>query len=122
MNRRIQMSWWKGESLIISAVQCKYHETSEDIFDNYVKQSHFNTEQLLHLTADGHMAYYNEERDGKKLDEYIKKSRKEGIREIVYINVHGVTPEDHAKHPEYSLIGEDGQPLMMYNNTHYYIC
>lgn len=116
------MSWWKDESLIISAVQCKYHETSEDIFDNYVKQSHFNTEQLLHLTADGHMAYYNEERDGKKLDEYIKKSRKEGIREIVYINVHGVTPEDHAKHPEYSLIGEDGQPLMMYNNTHYYIC
>ena len=116
------MKWWKDDKLTISAVQCRYHEKSDEIFDNYVSKSNFNTEQLLHLTADGHMAFYNEERDGKKLDEYLKKSRKAGIREIVYINVHGVTPEDHAKHPEYSLIGENGEPLRLYNNTHYYIC
>ena len=116
------MSWWNDDYLTISAVQCKYHETSEDIFDNYVSKSGFNTEQLLHLTASGHMAHYNEERDGKKLDEYLKKSKKAGIREIVYVNIHGVTPEDHDLHPEFSLLGKNKEPLMLYNNTHYSIC
>ena len=69
------MAGWNDDYMTISAVQCKYHETSEEIFDNYVSKSNFNTEQLLHLTANGHMAYYNEERDGKKLDEYLKRSK-----------------------------------------------
>ncbi len=116
------MAWWNDDYMTISAVQCKYHESSEDIFDNYVSKSNFNTEQLLHLTASGHMAYYNEERDGKKLDEYLKRSKKAGIKEIVYVNIHGVTPEDHNLHPEYSLLGKDKEPLMLYNNTHYSIC
>ena len=88
------MKRWNKACLTISAVQCKYHETSEEIFDNYVKQSNFNTEQLLHLTANGHMAFYNEERDGKKLDEYLKRSKKAGIKEIIYDNIHCVTAED----------------------------
>lgn len=116
------MSWWKDEYMNISAVQCKYHETSEEIFEGYVKESNFNTEQLLHLTADGHMAHYNEERDGKKLDEYLKMSRAAGVREIVYINIHCVTLEDHAKHPEYALLDKNKKPLMAYNDTHNFIC
>ncbi len=116
------MAWWNDNYMTISAVQCKYHETSEDIFDNYVSKSNFNTEQLLHLTASGHMAYYNEERDGKKLDEYLKRTKKAGMKVIVYVNIHAVTPDDHNKHPEYSLLDKEKNPLMMYNNTHYYIC
>ncbi len=115
------MKWWNKESLTISAVQCKYHETSEEIFDHYVAKSNFNTEQLLHLTASGHMAFYNEERDGKKLDEYLKRTRKAGVREIIYDNIHGVTAEDHEKHPEYSLLDKDGNAITVYG-THYYIC
>lgn len=115
------MAWWNDDYLTISAVQCKYHETSEDIFDNYVSQSDFNTEQLLHLTATGNMAHYNEERDGKKLDEYLKRSKKAGVKEIIYINIHCVTPEDYALHPEHALLDKDKNPFMHYN-TYYGIC
>ncbi|MBE7043573.1 MAG: hypothetical protein E7399_08840 [Ruminococcaceae bacterium] len=115
------MKWWNKDILTISAVQCKYHETSEDIFDHYVKESGFNTEQLLHLTANGHVAFYNEERDGKKLDEYLKRTKKAGVKEIVYVNIHGVNAEDHEKHPEYSLLDKDGNALTVYG-AQYYIC
>lgn len=115
------MKWWNKEYLTISAVQCKYHEKSEEIFDNYVKESGFNTEQLLHLTANGHMAYYNEERDGKKLDEYLKRTKKAGVREIIYVNIHGVTAQDHEQHPEFSLLDKEGNAITVYG-THYYIC
>lgn len=115
------MKWWNKDILTISAVQCKYHEKSEDIFDHYVKKSDFNTEQLLHLTAEGHVAFYNEERDGKKLDEYLKRTKKTGIKEIVYVNIHGVNAEDHEKHPEYSLLDKDGNALTVYG-AQYYIC
>ena len=83
-----QKKWWETAEPMISAVQCNFGENSYDILRRHTVGRGFNTEQLYHLTASGSMSYYNEEKDGAALDEYLKEAHKCGIREIQYINVH----------------------------------
>lgn len=114
------MSWWNDEPHIISAVQCKFEDEDSWTLNEYVAKSGFNTEQLLHLTGKGHMAYYDEETHGAKLDEYLKQSRKLGIREIVYYNTHCLTPEIIKQHPDWQQLKKDGNPIPAY--TIYTLC
>ncbi len=108
------MSWWMDEPLIISAVQCKFEDDDYWTLNEYVVKSGFNTEQLLHLTAKGHMAYYDEEIHGTKLDDYLKQSRKSGIHEIIYYNTHCLTEEIYTKHPDWQQLSKDGKPIPAY--------
>lgn len=108
------MSWWHDEPLIISAVQCKFEDDDSWTLNEYVAKSGFNTEQLLHLTGKGHMAYYDEETHGARLDEYLKQSRKLGIREIIYYNTHCLTPEVVKQHPDWQQLKIDGKPIEAY--------
>jgi hypothetical protein len=57
-----QLKWYE-KPLRIAAVQCNYGEDSFDILENHVFKGHFNTEQLLHLNAEGHTSFYKHERD-----------------------------------------------------------
>ena len=66
--------WWQEQPLTISAVQCGLGDPDEWVLDEYVSKYGFNTEQLLHPLAKGHMGYYNETEHGEKLDPYLKKS------------------------------------------------
>ena len=109
------MKWWYNEPLLISAVQCKFEDDDSWTLNEYVAKAGFNTEQLLHLTAKGHMAYYNEEAHGKKLDEYLQQSRKLYIREIIYYNTHCLTPDIIKEHPDWQQLKRDGTPIPAYN-------
>ena len=50
--------WWQELPLTISAVQCNLGDDDEWGLDEYVSKSGFNTEQLLHLVAKGHIGHY----------------------------------------------------------------
>ncbi|HNX14483.1 MAG TPA: beta-galactosidase trimerization domain-containing protein [Oscillospiraceae bacterium] len=109
------MKWWEDEPLIISAVQCNYGADDDWVFDEYVSKSGFNTEQLLHLFAEGSISFYDEQKHGKKLDAYLKKAHEKGIREIVYYNTHCLTRDMMAKHPEWMELQKDGGPILAYS-------
>lgn len=105
--------WWH-EPLRISAVQCNYNEDSHEILREHVVKRDFNTEQLLHLTAEGHMAYYVEELHGEKLNKYLKEAHRNNIREIVYINVHCITKEWRDKDPAWVIRDKNGKEIAAY--------
>lgn len=109
------MKWWEDEPLIISAVQCNYGADDDWVFDEYVSKFGFNTEQLLHLFAEGSMSYYDEQKHGKKLDKYLVKAHKAGVREIIYYNTHCLTPQMMAEHPEWMQLQKDGKPILVYS-------
>ena len=117
-----QKKWWEtAEPMIISAVQCNFGENSYDILRRHTVGRGFNTEQLYHLTASGSMSYYNEEKDGAALDEYLKEAHKCGIREIQYINVHCIPQEEYEKHTDWVQLDKNGNEIMAYN-VYYYLC
>lgn len=109
-----EYEWWKKEPLTISAVQCSLGDSDDFVLDEYVAKNGFNTEQLLHLVAKGHMGYYNEAEHGAKLDAYLKKSRAHGIREIVYSNTHCVSNEIAAEHPDWCERDKNGNTMEAY--------
>ena len=109
------MKWWEKAPMVISAIQCNYGEDSFENLRKQVVERSFNTEQLLHLTATGHWGYFEEARDGKKLDAYLAESRKHGIREIFYFNVHCVSVETIEQHPDWAQLTRDGEPVRAYD-------
>ncbi len=111
--------WWvEDQPLTISAIQCKVEEGSERILNEYVSKFSFNTEQLYHLVASSYFNYYSDEKFGAKLDWYLKKSRKAGLREIVYTNTHCMDHEMGNAHPEYWSINKNGDPIFGYGVFH----
>lgn len=107
--------WWENEPLTISAVQCKFEDDDFWTLNEYVAKSGFNVEQMLHLISNGQMAYYSEAKHGKKLDEYLKQSRKHGIREIIYYNTHCITADMLREHPDWAQLRKDGSIMPAYN-------
>ena len=112
---------WYEKPMVLSAVQCNYGEDSFDIMKNHVLGNNFNGEQLLHINATGHVSSYNEERDGEKLDRYLEEAAKNGLREILYWNVHCVYEETILRHPEWKQKDRDGNHIPAYGNQ-YLIC
>ena len=107
--------WWQNQPLTISAIQKHVEEGSEKAFDEYVSKSFFNVEQLKHLfSTGGGMTCYEDDVWGETLEEYLKKSRPTGIREIIYTNTHCLSPEISSAHPEYWERNKDGEPLYGY--------
>ena len=106
-------NWWKEQPLIISAVQTTQGDSNWTL-DEFVAKNGFNTEQLLHLYGGGYITTFFPERDGENLTQYLKKSRKHGIREIMYVNTHVLGKEVSAKNPTWQQITKDGTPKVMY--------
>ena len=113
--------WWQEVPLTISAVQANWGNDPEWVLDEYVAKQGFNTEQLLHLTAEGILGNYNEKRDAKRLDRYLQKSRAHGIREIVYFNTHIVDGDTAKEHPEWCERTSDGKAMIQYG-TYNLVC
>ena len=90
-------------------------DSDEWVLDEYVSKYGFNTEQLLHLVAKGHMGYYNEKEHGEKLDRYLKKSRAHGLREIVYHNTHCISDSIASEHPDWLQLTKDGEKMPAYS-------
>ncbi|NSW91560.1 MAG: beta-galactosidase trimerization domain-containing protein [Firmicutes bacterium] len=114
------MKWWE-KPLRIAAVQCNYGEDSLSILKNHVIPGDFNTEQLLHLMAEGHMASYEEDVHGSRLDEYLEKAHKNNIRVIVYWNVHSMQKRYRDSNPEWVQRDKNNDEVTAYE-THYLLC
>lgn len=112
---------WYEKPMVLSAVQCNYGENSYDIMKNHVLANDFNGEQLLHINATGHVSNYDEARDGEKLDLYLEESRKNGLRQILYWNVHCVYEDVIEIHPEWKQKFKNGDDVRAYGNQ-YLIC
>ena len=111
--------------MLIAAEQ--FHSDTPDISGNFeilqkfVVDGSFDTEQNLHLCADGSFSYYNEAHFGKKLDTYLQESRRSGIREIIYWNIHSVGQHYIDENPDWPQVDRSGKPLRAYE-TEYYNC
>lgn len=114
------MMWWE-KPLRISAVQCNYEEDSFDILNNTVVPGAFNTEQLLHLMAEGHMSFYEEALHGEKLDKYLSEAHKNNIKEIIYVNVHCLVKRYRDLHPDWIQLDKEGNELKAYD-IYYFNC
>ena len=114
--------WWEDGIMVLLAVQCNYGEDSFEILKTHAAKKHFSGEQLLHLTAKGHQGCYNEDKDGEKLDRYLKESRKAGLREIIYLNIHMDFRELYSGHPEYFQIKKSGGPIGAYGAYYALTC
>jgi len=112
---------WYEKPMVLSAVQCNYGEDSFHIMKNHVLANHFNGEQLLHINATGHVSNYVEDRDGEKLDRYLDESRKNGLHQILYWNVHCVYEDVIELHPEWKQKFKNGDSVRAYGNQ-YLIC
>lgn len=112
---------WIDEPMRISAVQCNYGEDSYDILERHVVGGGFNVEQLLHLNADGHTAFYDHQRDAVKLREYVRRAHDRGIRVILYWNTHCIELRDRDLHPDWVQIDDVGEEVKAYGNK-YLIC
>lgn len=113
--------WWQELPLTISAVQVKMTDSDEYTLDEYVSKSGFNVEQNMHLVAKStgtgysDMGYYYEDEDGEALDRYLAKSRKYGIREIIYTNTHCIPASFGDEHPEWLQLDANGSRIMAYS-------
>ncbi|MFO7637320.1 MAG: beta-galactosidase trimerization domain-containing protein [Clostridia bacterium] len=112
---------WFQKPMVLSAVQCNYGEDSFQIMKTHVLANGFNGEQLFHLNAEGHVSFYDEKRDGKKLDAYLKEAKQNGLIEILYWNVHCVYPVTRAIHPEWIQKDKKGGDIKAYGSQ-YLIC
>ena len=108
--------WWQEQPLLISAVQYNMGD-SNFIIEDYVPEYGFNTEQTLHVLdkdGTGFIVTYNDDRDRENLKEHLKKSRKKGIREIIYTNSHVMPVKDSNEHPEWVQLYKDGNQKCAY--------
>lgn len=121
MKMNINTAKWWERPLRISAVQCNYGEDSFEILKNTVVKGAFNTEQLLHLTAEGHMSFYEEQLHGEKLDRYLAEAHKYNIKEIIYINVHCLLKKYRDEHPDWIQLDREGNEIKAYD-VHYFNC
>ncbi|NQU11474.1 beta-galactosidase trimerization domain-containing protein [bacterium] len=90
---------WYERPLRIAALQCNFEGGTRQtlaVSDKW-KTMGFNTEQLFHPMADSYSALFDVRRDGPLLKKYLARSRRNGIRIILYLNVHIIGPA-HAKH------------------------
>lgn len=115
-----QLKWYE-KPILLAAVQCNYGEDSYKILKNHVVGNNFNSEQLLHLNATGHVSSYEEDRDGEKLDKYLKYASEHNIREILYWNVHCVYEESILENPSWKQCDKHGEAIRAYGNQ-YLIC
>lgn len=112
---------WHEKPLRIAAVQCNYGENSLDILENHVVKGRFNTEQLLHLNAQGHTSFYNHERDAEKLINYLAEAKKRNIRVILYWNTHCVEQPERDAHPGWIQRDKNKDEVKAYSNK-FLIC
>lgn len=113
---------WFENPMRIGAIQWSQGENTFKVPD-ILNDGGFNVEQLLHILAsEGNIAaVFNNERDGIKLKEYIKKSKELGTRIILYYNAHIVGRQDAENNPNWVQRHKDGEAISAYD-TYFHTC
>jgi len=105
----------------IAALQCNFEKDSFKVID-YWKDFGFNTEQLFHPIADLYSALYDPKKHEALLKRYVAKAHKNGIKIILYLNIHILGPAIADKKDTWSMRDAKGGIVMLYENTYPSIC
>jgi hypothetical protein len=92
-----------------------------EMLTQHIIPRNFNTDQHLHTMGEGHMAFYEEEKHGAKIDKVLEVAHKNNIREIIYMNVHCFVKRFYDQHPEWVQLDREGKPVMAYD-LYYFNC
>lgn len=119
--KKDESSLWYEKPMRIAAMQCNFDDEDHLAVLDKWKQMGFNVEQLFHTIADGYSAVYDPGKDKVALTEYVKKAHQNGIKVILYLNIHFLDPKVENKKEEWSQRTKDGTISMMYG-TYYSTC
>lgn len=99
----------------IAAQQCLFHSYDEmiNLTDRW-RDFGFNFEQLFHTHSTLYTAIFDKKKHGEMMYKYLENSRKNGISTIMYMNVHILTPEQEAEHPEWHIRDKEGNTVRLY--------
>ncbi len=104
---------WYKQPMRIAAMQCNFDEDNLAVIDKWVDMG-FNTEQLFHPMADYYSALYNPSEHGEILRDYVAKAHENGIKIILYLNVHILGPSIESQEEFWSQRQKDGTISYMY--------
>jgi hypothetical protein len=97
---------WHEKPLRIAALQCESEGDPGRVLDVWEDWG-FNTEQLLHVSAEGYAGYYRPDR-AQSIRRYIARAHEKGIRIIFYLAPGAGSAELVGAHPEYLQCRTDG--------------
>ena len=101
--------------LRIAALQCNFQTEDETLaMPARWREIGFDTEQLLHTHADLYSAVYDPARHRDLLARYLENSRREGLRTIIYMNVHILGPSLKEHFDEWGTMDVDGRQQRLY--------
>ncbi|MFA5646190.1 MAG: beta-galactosidase trimerization domain-containing protein [Candidatus Ratteibacteria bacterium] len=111
---------WYEKPMRIAALQCNFEEGKTlEVADRW-RDMGFNTEQLFHPMADGYSALFDEEKNGPLLREYLAYAHKNGLRIILYLNIHILGPSIEHHYTTWAQQTKDGSFPKFYDT--YYAC
>ncbi|MBN1541135.1 beta-galactosidase trimerization domain-containing protein [candidate division KSB1 bacterium] len=111
---------WYERPMRIAALQCNFESDNIAVVDTW-KEMGFNVEQLFHPMADLYSAIYQPEKHREILENYIRRAHAEGIRVILYWNVHILGPSLFNRQDEWSQRDREGKVTLLYD-TYPSIC
>jgi len=100
---------WYEHPLRIAALQCESEGDSKQVLEVWDGWG-FNTEQLLHLSAEAYAGYFRPDR-ADALREYLALAKEKGIHIIFYIAPGAGSADFIKSHPDCVQTGTDGQPV-----------
>ena len=91
--------WWQ-KPMRIAALQVGSSSDPFKVLDTWAEAG-FNVEQLLHPMGRGYHAVFDPERHAALLTRYSNRAHAKGLRVILYLNTHILSPEEAHAHPEW---------------------
>jgi len=111
---------WYEKPMRIAALQCNYEGGKTLEVAGRWGQLGFNVEQLFHPMADGYSALFDPAAHSDLLRRYIERAKSNGLRIIVYLNVHILGPSQAEHRDAWAQRDADGGFPLSYET--YYAC
>lgn len=102
----------------IAALQCNFEDgRTLEVADRW-KKIGFNVEQVFHPMADSYSALFDLKQHGALLQEYLARLKRNGLRAILYLNVHILGPSLALRKDEWAQRSADGGFPLFYDTYH----
>lgn len=100
----------------IAALQCNFQTPEQTLsMPDFWAENGFNTEQLLHTHADLYSAIYDPKRHKALMEQYLLRSKANGIRTIVYMNCHILGPSLKEHFGDWCIRQKDNSQKLLYS-------
>lgn len=106
---------WYARPLRVSALQCNFeHGKTLEVADRWAAMG-FNAEQLFHPMADLYSSLFDPEKHGEILSRYLKRAHGNGLRILLYLNVHILGPSAAEHRESWAQRNSDGSFVKLYD-------